>query len=122
MALTAITRETFPEVVKTGGIVFIEWWAPNCGACRQFDPVYLRVAGKHPDHVFAKINVVEEEHLAEFFDVSHTPALSVYRDGLLLFKRPGSFDEEALDGIVDQVAGLDMEQVRRDMEREESES
>lgn len=30
-------------------LVRVECWAPTCGACKVFDPVFERVAEKHPD-------------------------------------------------------------------------
>ena len=46
----------------------------------------------------------------------------VYRDGILLLKQPGNFDEEALNGIIDQAEALDMEMVRAEMKKEGSET
>jgi thioredoxin 1 len=120
MELTAITKDTFREVVKREGAVLIEWWSPACGACRQFHPVFLKVAEAHPESVFATIDVSAEEYLAEYFEIMHTPALSVYRDGLLMMQKPGQFDRETLESILEQVASLDMDQVRADLEAEES--
>ena len=40
----------------------------------------------------------------------------LYRDGLLLLKKPGNFSEDALQDMIDQAESLDMEMVRADLE------
>jgi hypothetical protein len=39
----------------------------------------------------------------------------LYRDEILLFQQPGTFEEERLDDIVSQAEALDMERVRADI-------
>jgi hypothetical protein len=41
----------------------------------------------------------------------------LYRDGILLFKRPGNFDETRLEDIIAQAEYLDMDLVRADIEK-----
>lgn len=113
-----LTRENFRKVVKTDGIVLIECWAPGCGACARFDPVFAKVAERKKDHVFARMNVMTDEKLGEFFEIAYTPCLMLYREGLLLLKQPGSFTEEGIQDILSQAESLDMQRVRADLESE----
>jgi thioredoxin 1 len=111
-----LSRANFKKVVDRQAIVLIECWAPGCGACTQFDPVFAKVAEKNADHTFARMNVMTDEKLGEFFEIEHTPSIMLYRDGLLLLKKPGNFSEDALQDIVKQAESLDMEMVRADLE------
>ena len=113
-----LNRGNFREHVGQDAIVVIECWAPGCGACVQFDPVFEKVAGEHQEHVFARMNVATDEKLGEFFQIDYTPSLMVYRSGLLLIKKPGNYSEEALTDIVRQTESLDMNRVRADIEEE----
>jgi len=110
-----LRRSNFRETVKQETIVLIECWAPGCGVCTAFDPVFERISRKYPSHTFARMNVSTEERLGEFFEISHTPSIMLYRDGLLLLKKPGNFSESALDDIVHQAESVDMEKVRADL-------
>ena len=56
MGAVAIGKEDFQQTVEKEGIVFIDWWAPWCGPCRAFAPIYEKVAEANPDVTFAKIN------------------------------------------------------------------
>lgn len=67
-----LTRANFKEVVLRQEIVLIECWAPGCGVCAQFDPVFAAVAEKNQSHTFARMNVITDEQLGEFFEIEHT--------------------------------------------------
>jgi thiol-disulfide isomerase/thioredoxin len=120
--MVELKESNFREFVGTEGIVLIECWAPGCGACTQFDPVFEQASEKHQGHAFARMNLVTDEKLGEFFEIEHTPCLMLYRDGLLLLKKPGNFSEEELDRIVEQAESLDMDVVRADLESSEDPS
>jgi thioredoxin 1 len=114
MASVQITAKNFSETVAKGGLVLLDWWAPWCGPCRAFGPVYEKVAKANPDVVFGKVNTEEERELAQRFSISSIPTLMVIRDGVLVFSQPGMLPEKALAGLVEQAKKLDMEAVKRD--------
>ncbi len=114
---TAKTLRVLTE--KDPGIVLIDWWAPWCGPCRAFGPIYEQVAAKHPDITFAKVNTEEEQELAAAFGIRSIPTLMVLRDKVLLFAEPGALPEAALEDLVRQVRALDMEAVHREAARDE---
>ena len=73
------------------------------------------MASRHPQHVFGKLNTQTERELVDSLGVEHIPSLLLYRDGILLFQQPGSFDQKALEDIVSQAESLDMNQVRAEI-------
>jgi thioredoxin 1 len=115
MATVEITRENFEETSRQG-IVVLDWWASWCGPCRAFAPIFERVAEKHPDIVFGKVNTEEQPELSAEFRIRSIPTLMVIRDGVLLFSQPGMLPESALADLIQQVQALDMDEVRQKIE------
>ena len=63
MATIELTESTFDDTIKEG-TVLVDFWAPWCGPCRQFTPIFEKTSDAYPDVVFAKVNTEEETGLA----------------------------------------------------------
>jgi thioredoxin 1 len=115
MELQKVDEKNFETTVLKPGIVLIDCWAEWCGGCKEFDPIFDRIADLHPDHTFARLDTQAEEKLVEDLGIKHIPSLLLFRDGILLYKQPGNFDENALEDIVSQAESLDMDLVRAEI-------
>ena len=115
-----ISGQNFKEVVERDGIVLIDWWAPWCGPCRVFGPTYEKVAQKHPDIVFGKVNTEDQPDLAGAFEIRSIPTLMILRDKVLLFAQPGALPEAALEELIQKARELDMEKVKAEVAAEEA--
>ncbi|MGB5540624.1 MAG: thioredoxin [Gammaproteobacteria bacterium] len=113
MAVIEITRDTFDSTVTGNDIVLLDFWAPWCGPCRQFAPVFEAMSESHPDVVFAKVNTEEERELAGHFQIRSIPTLMVFRQQIVVYAEPGALPPAALASIVEKVKELDMDDVRR---------
>ncbi|MBI5066767.1 MAG: thioredoxin [Deltaproteobacteria bacterium] len=117
-----ITEANFKSEAEKDGIVLIDWWAPWCGPCRMFGPTYEKVAQKHPDITFGKVNTEEQQSLAGAFDIRSIPTLMILRDKVLLYSQAGALPEAALEDLIKQVKALDMDKVRAEIAEQEKKS
>lgn len=115
MATEEITSQTFEETITQNDIVIIDFWAPWCGPCRSFAPIYEKVSENHADIVFAKVNTEEEQELAEHFQIRSIPTLMIFREQVVLFAQPGMLSESQLEQVITQVRSLDMAKVHADI-------
>ena len=119
MAVIELTKENFEETITSNDIVLIDFWAPWCGPCKSFAPIYDEVASKNEGVVFAKVNTEDEQELAAHFQIRSIPTLMIFREQIVLYAEAGMLPGAALQEIVDKVKSLDMEQVKQDIEAEQ---
>lgn len=98
-----ITTANFDDTVKDG-VTVIDWWAAWCGPCRAFSPIFERVANKHKDITFAKVNVDEHPDLASRFGIHSIPSVMILKDGEVLVNQPGMVPESTLDKAISSLA------------------
>jgi len=122
MATRQITEQSFEETINQDGIILLDWWAPWCGPCRAFGPIYERVAAKNPDIVFGKVNTDEAPRLASDYGIQSIPTLMVLRDGLVLYAEAGMLSERALVKLVDGARKVDVGELRRKLEEPQAQA
>ena len=122
MAVIDITKENLEDTVLNNPTVVIDFWAPWCGPCRGFAPVFERVAQANPDVVFAKVNTDEEQEIAEHFQIRSIPTLMVFRDQIIVFSQPGALPQGAFEQVVQKAKELDMAEVRKQIDAQEPQS
>jgi thioredoxin 1 len=116
MATVNLTKDTFEDTVLNNDIVLVDFWADWCGPCKSFAPTYEKVSEKHEGVVFAKVDTEAEQELASHFQIRSIPTLMIFREKVGIFSQPGALPENALEDLIEQAQGLDMDAVRSEIE------
>ncbi|AEE67045.1 thioredoxin 2 [Bordetella pertussis] len=115
MSIVELTKDTFQDAITPDGTLIIDFWAPWCGPCRGFAPVFEQAAEQHPDVTFAKVNTDVEQELAGALGIRSIPTLMVFREKVLLFSQPGALSAGQLGELLTKVKEVDMAEVHRDI-------
>jgi thioredoxin len=113
MATVTIGLDSVEETIGKG-IVLLDAWASWCPPCREFRPVFEAASEENPDIVFGKLDTEEEPELAARFGIRAIPTVLAFKEGNLVFARPGFLPRPALDSLIDVLRALDAKQCSRE--------
>lgn len=118
MAVLELTEENFEQTILNNDFVVIDFWAPWCGPCRGFAPVYEAAAEKHEGIVFAKVNTEEHQGLAGHFQIRSIPTLMIFREKVIIYAQPGALPAGAFDDLIARAKEIDMAKVHEEIANE----
>jgi thioredoxin 1 len=93
-----LTDATFLETVRKYPNVVVDCWAPWCGPCRMVAPVIEEMARDYAGKIlFGKLNVDENQRVAQEYGIMSIPTLLVFKDGKLVDQIVGALPKKMLE-------------------------
>lgn len=97
MTLAHLNDANFIEETKTG-LALIDFWAPWCGPCRMFGPVFESAANAHADIKFCKFEIDDANRIVPAkFGIRSIPSVLAFKDGNLIEAKSGLMSPGDLD-------------------------
>jgi thioredoxin 1 len=118
MAVLELNEQNFEEVILNNDFIVIDFWAPWCGPCKGFAPVYDAASEKHEGIVFAKVNTEEQQALAGHFQIRSIPTLVIFREKVIIYAQPGAMPASGFDDLIAKAKDVDMAQVHAEIAAE----
>ncbi len=120
MATQEITGSNIESTINDNDIVLLDFWAEWCGPCRAFAPTFEASSEKHADVVYGKIDTQNNQDLAGQLQITSIPTIMAFREGIMVFRQAGALPPPALEDLVTQIKGLDMDEVRAKIKEHEA--
>ena len=100
-----LTSTNFDEVIVNSDIpIIVDFWAPWCGPCKMFAPVYEKSAKNYPLRaLYTKVNTEDEQTLGGRFGIRSIPTLLIFKDGEIVDQMVGSQSFELLKEKLDKL-------------------
>ncbi len=91
MALVLTSENFEAEVLQEDSLVLVDFWAEWCGPCRSIAPLIDQLDEEFSDRItVGKVNVDEEQLIAEEYHVSSIPTIFIFKDGVVVERLIGA--------------------------------
>ena len=97
------TDQTAREAIESGKPVVIDFWATWFGPCIKLGPVVEELAEKYPDVTIGKLNIDENDEIANENRVRNIPTVLFFRNGELKERSVGLVNLSVLEEKLNKV-------------------
>ena len=78
-----VTDESFNEVIKSNGLILMDFWAEWCGPCKRVSPILDEISKEHGILV-GKLNIDENPLKPVEYSVTSIPTMVLFEDGVVI--------------------------------------
>ncbi|ACF45965.1 MAG: thioredoxin [Prosthecochloris sp.] len=100
--LTATDQNFKAEVLDSGKVALVDFWAAWCGPCQMLGPVIEDLAGDYEGKaVIAKVNVDENPNIAAEYGIRSIPTMLIFKNGEIVDQMVGAMPKNMIAEKID---------------------
>ena len=104
MNITDIDINFNEEILNHKGLVIVDFWAPWCGPCKMFSPIFEKVSNSYKNIKFCKFNIDQDKDgICKKYGIMSIPTIMLFENGKELKKKVGFLDEEKLKNFLKNI-------------------
>lgn len=103
MSVLNVTEKDFDEVINSGKLVLVDFWAVWCRPCQMMSPVMEELANEYDGKlVVAKVDADKQEALCTRFGITNIPNMKFFKNGLEVANIVGAVPKSTLEAAIEK--------------------
>ncbi|MDR2799391.1 MAG: thioredoxin [Bifidobacteriaceae bacterium] len=100
MEIIHLTNENFEQIKNNAPILIVDFWASWCVPCKQFAPIFEKIAANNPDIQFAKVDVDSNKETAMDYGILSIPTILAFKNGENAFSKIGAMKPDEFEKLI----------------------
>jgi thioredoxin 1 len=86
------------EVIESGKVTMVDFWAEWCGPCRMVGPIVAELSDEYEGKALVgKVDVDSNPHVAMQFGIRNIPTILFFKGGELVDRQVGAVPKHVLE-------------------------